>query len=390
MPFLYSKIKGRLQPKRVLTVDVYVNRQSAGLLTPTTKSFGFKTYVTKEPSIPFLIAEDPYLEAFCENWSSAVVETAETFQADSSVAISLLTDLGVPFPQKPGLDLSNAISTALRKSEVIRDFVALSATSHFDTEKLSFAKAVGISLRTSKVTKQFAPIIMATRPKLQVTGLSGQSEDPVSAIVSPTDRSERKNTVLKRLRPPPTKHEWEFWHDKHEPDSVDAAKPGEPSYEDRLVMLHRIKDVGDFWKYFNNFPLANVRLRDTIHLFKKTVKPVWEDPRNICGGSWTFRFNKSVSAEAWQSVNLMAIGEVLQEAVEPGDDICGVSLSVRFNSHLISIWNRNASNQKSIDAICARFLEELPAQIKPAPSTFYYKKHSEHKGFASSTAGKVA
>jgi len=78
---------------------------------------------------------------------------------------------------------------------------------------------------------------------------------------------------------------------------------------------------------------------------------------------------------------MMAIGEVLQEVIEKGDDICGVSISVRFNSHLILVWNRDGSNQKSIDAIVNRILENLPEELKPLPQNYYYKKHSEHKGY---------
>lgn len=70
-----------------------------------------------------------------------------------------------------------------------------------------------------------------------------------------------------------------------------------------------------------------------------------------------------------------------------GDDICGVSISVRFNSHLIMIWNRDGSNQKSIDAILARALESLPEDLKPAQQNYYYKKHSAHKSFKSGEEG---
>ena len=64
-----------------------------------------------------------------------------------------------------------------------------------------------------------------------------------------------------------------------------------------------------------------------------------------------------------------------------GDQLCGVGLSVRFNSHLISVWHRDASKQKSIDAILATVLEELPAELKPKPDNYFYKKHSDHAGF---------
>lgn len=67
--------------------------------------------------------------------------------------------------------------------------------------------------------------------------------------------------------------------------------------------------------------------------------------------------------------------------IEIGDQLCGVGLSVRFNSHLISVWHRDASKQKSIDAILATVLEELPAELKPKPDNYFYKKHSDHAGF---------
>lgn len=64
-----------------------------------------------------------------------------------------------------------------------------------------------------------------------------------------------------------------------------------------------------------------------------------------------------------------------------GDQLCGVGLSVRFNSHLISVWHRDGSNQKSIDSILATVLEELPSELKPKPDNYFYKKHSDHAGF---------
>jgi hypothetical protein len=66
---------------------------------------------------------------------------------------------------------------------------------------------------------------------------------------------------------------------------------------------------------------------------------------------------------------------------DSGDQLCGVGLSVRFNSHLISVWHRDGSKQKSIDALLATVLEELPADLKPKPDNYFYKKHSDHAGF---------
>lgn len=58
-----------------------------------------------------------------------------------------------------------------------------------------------------------------------------------------------------------------------------------------------------------------------------------------------------------------------------------MSLSVRFNSNLITIWNRDSSNQKSIDGILAVLLAQVSTELKPKDGSYHYKKHSDHIGF---------
>lgn len=188
-------------------------------------------------------------------------------------------------------------------------------------------------------------------------------------------RAELRMVMLKKLRPYPLRHEWVFWHERNKPDAT------EDQWEDQLKQIAQISTVQSFWQVFNNTPFATLPLRDSLHLFKKNVKPVWEDARNKNGGAWTFRITKSNSNEVWKEILMMAIGESLQEVVEKGDDICGVSFSVRFNSHLIMVWNRDGNNQKSIDAILKRTLDSLPSELRPPPQNYYYKKHSTHKSF---------
>ena len=59
-------------------------------------------------------------------------------------------------------------------------------------------------------------------------------------------------------------------------------------------------------------------MRESIYLFKTGFKPIWEDRRNILGGSWTFRVPKANGADFWTRVQLLAIGEELQDVLEEG------------------------------------------------------------------------
>lgn len=59
-------------------------------------------------------------------------------------------------------------------------------------------------------------------------------------------------------------------------------------------------------------------MRESIYLFKQGFQPVWEDRRNINGGSWTFRVPKQNGPDFFTRVQLMAIGEKLQGCLELG------------------------------------------------------------------------
>lgn len=59
-------------------------------------------------------------------------------------------------------------------------------------------------------------------------------------------------------------------------------------------------------------------MRESIYLFKQGFRPVWEDRRNINGGSWTFRMSKTLGPDFWTHIQLLAIGERLQEALDEG------------------------------------------------------------------------
>lgn len=239
---------------------------------------------------------------------------------------------------------------------------------------------------------------MANAARLETSDLPTPPPHESVATTSPARGQEMRNFLQARLlqknRAPPLVHSWDFWHDRQDrlvPKPTGNGTSGAAgNYEDRLEVLATIDDVRKFWNVFNNFDLSRLLLRDSIHLFHKDIKPVWEDPRNTRGGSWTFRVPKAQALDFWKEVCMMAVGETLQRAVESErttfrDDICGVSLAVRFNSMLIQVWNRDGEHEEGIGRILAAVLEGLSENLRPKNGTFYYKKHSEHAGFTGAT-----
>lgn len=99
----------------------------------------------------------------------------------------------------------------------------------------------------------------------------------------------------------------------------DQKPAADGSYTATLDKLPtQVESIQDFWRYCNNTPFDQIKMRESIYLFKQGFQPVWEDRRNINGGSWTFRVPKQNGPDFFTRVQLMAIGEKLQGCLESG------------------------------------------------------------------------
>lgn len=119
------------------------------------------------------------------------------------------------------------------------------------------------------------------------------------------------------------------------------------SKELALLLLWRYFEIfltwQTFWRYFNHLPtIKALGPRNSYHLMKAGVLPLWEDPRNVNGGHLAIKISLKESEKAWLYSILAVIGEQFDDILAAKDDICGVSISKRKNEAVISIWNSRA------------------------------------------------
>jgi len=107
------------------------------------------------------------------------------------------------------------------------------------------------------------------------------------------------------------------------------------------------------------------------------IKPIWEDPRNENGGFWSIRVKKEDSPEVWKELILAVIGEQFTPFLEEGDDINGVTVSLRQTNDIIQVWNRRSSEQGK-DKIFKKVRNLLPNINFEA---HYYKECKSHNNF---------
>ena len=135
----------------------------------------------------------------------------------------------------------------------------------------------------------------------------------------------------------------------------------------------------DFWRAWNNIPKPSEIFYDgrtrkkfashtveAFSVFKKNIKPEWEDPANRSGAEWYCRraFTMPQLDEFWLHIVLGMIGETL----DAGDEICGarvVDKSVNGRTmYRLELWFR-----KNDDALSKELLAKMQEALGKGAQT---------------------
>ena len=150
---------------------------------------------------------------------------------------------------------------------------------------------------------------------------SVQPKDSASSLTSKTSSNATehalKSTWIVWYRPPTSKYS---------------------DYEKSTIPLARFSTVEAFWTVYTHLkrPSTLPSVSD-YHIFRKGVRPVWEDEENKRGGKWIVRLKKGVADRYWEDLLLAIVGDQFADA---GEEVCGAVLSVRSGEDVLSVWTR--------------------------------------------------
>lgn len=91
----------------------------------------------------------------------------------------------------------------------------------------------------------------------------------------------------------------------------------------------------------NITPTSELGLKADYHLFKKGIRPEWEDQQNKHGGKWSYSFKDKRSVpidDLWLHAQLAAIGETLEN--DGDNEVMGVVVNVRKGFYRVGLWTR--------------------------------------------------
>ncbi|XP_034118728.1 eukaryotic translation initiation factor 4E1 [Drosophila albomicans] len=136
----------------------------------------------------------------------------------------------------------------------------------------------------------------------------------------------------------PLHSEWTLWY--LEPDRS-------KSWEEMLHEVASFKTVENFWSLINHIKTpSEIKMGSDYCLFKKGIRPMWEDEANVKGGRWVITLNKTNKNDLdnfWLDTMLVLIGESCDYSAE----LCGAVVNIRKKNNKISIWTANGNNEEA-------------------------------------------
>ncbi|KAH8379567.1 hypothetical protein KR009_005595 [Drosophila setifemur] len=137
----------------------------------------------------------------------------------------------------------------------------------------------------------------------------------------------------------PLENVWTLWYLEN-----DRSK----HWKDMLNEITQIDSVETFWSlYYTIKTPSELKIGCDYSMFKRGIKPMWEDEANIKGGRWLVTVTKSCKLELdriWLDILLMMVGQNFDYS----DEICGAVINIRGKSNKISVWTANGTNELAI------------------------------------------
>jgi len=117
--------------------------------------------------------------------------------------------------------------------------------------------------------------------------------------------------------------------------------------------VYTITTIEDFWVFFGT--VYDFK-RHSFFFMRNDIKPVYEDPANKGGGSYSHIIPAQEVNETFIHVLSRAIGETLAMTKEKSNTITGISLVPKRNKSILKIWVSEKKNPVEINTRGIQFL----------------------------------
>jgi len=109
----------------------------------------------------------------------------------------------------------------------------------------------------------------------------------------------------------------------------------------RMLTFNTVEEIIMLLETLPNEIITNCML----FIMRDGIKPMWEDPKNIKGGCFSYKINNKNVVSIWKNLSYSLVGESLTEQNSARPAINGITISPKKNFCIVKIWFSNCNHQ---------------------------------------------
>jgi len=109
----------------------------------------------------------------------------------------------------------------------------------------------------------------------------------------------------------------------------------------RILTFNTVEEIIMLLETLPNEIITNCML----FIMRDGIKPMWEDPKNIKGGCFSYKINNKNVVSIWKNLSYSLVGESLTEQSSARPAINGITISPKKNFCIVKIWFSNCNYQ---------------------------------------------
>ena len=109
----------------------------------------------------------------------------------------------------------------------------------------------------------------------------------------------------------------------------------------RILTFNTVEEIIMLLETLPNEIITNCML----FIMRDGIKPMWEDPKNVKGGCFSYKINNKNVVSIWKNLSYSLVGESLTDQVNARQVINGITISPKKNFCIVKIWFSNCNYQ---------------------------------------------
>ena len=81
-----------------------------------------------------------------------------------------------------------------------------------------------------------------------------------------------------------------------------------------------------------------------LFIMRDGIKPIWEDPQNRNGGSFSYKVLNKLVYDVWRDLTYCVVGNSISQSKDFVDSVSGITISPKKNFCIVKVWMSNCSH----------------------------------------------